>query len=70
MCASRWLWGVDEYAGRGYSPRKAWVLQCLEQLADMYAIDLLRHAVMSNHYHLVAHHDDNRWVSTCGVVSI
>jgi hypothetical protein len=35
-CVRRaWLWGVDEYAGRDYSHRKAWVLERLEQLSSI-----------------------------------
>ena len=39
-CVRRaWLWGVDEYAGRDYSHRKDWVLERLQQLAAVFAID-------------------------------
>ena len=31
-CVRRaWLWGYDDYAGRDYSHRKAWVLERLKQ---------------------------------------
>jgi REP element-mobilizing transposase RayT len=57
-CVRRaWLWGVDEYAGRDYSHRKAWVLERLEFLTAIFAIDICAYAVMSNHYHLVLHVD-------------
>jgi hypothetical protein len=40
-CVRRaWLWGVDEYAGKDYSHRKAWVLERLAQLSSMFAIDI------------------------------
>lgn len=60
-CVRRaWLWGVDQYAGKDYSHRKAWVLERFEQLSSMFAIDICAYAVMSNHYHLVLHVDQQR----------
>lgn len=57
-CVRRaWLWGRDEYAGRDYSHRKAWVLERLSIQASIFAIDICAYAVMSNHYHLVLHVD-------------
>jgi hypothetical protein len=47
-CVRRaWLWGVDEYAGKDYSHRKAWVLERLAQLSSMFAIDICAYAVMT-----------------------
>jgi REP element-mobilizing transposase RayT len=60
-CVRRaWLWGFDAYAGRDYSHRKHWVLERLEFLSSVFAIDICAYAVMSNHYHLVIHVDRNR----------
>jgi hypothetical protein len=60
-CVRRaWLWGFDEYAGKDYSHRKAWVLERLKSLSFVFAIDLCAYAVMSNHYHLVLHVDRAR----------
>ena len=60
-CVRRaWLWGVDEYAGRDYSHRKQWVIERLELLATIFAINICAYAVMSNHYHLVLHVDAER----------
>lgn len=60
-CVRRaWLWGVDEYAGRDYSHRKAWVLERMAQQASVFAIDICAYAIMSNHYHLVIHVDAKR----------
>ena len=60
-CVRRaWLWGVDEYAGKDYSHRKTWVLERLQLLSSVFAIDICAYAVMSNHYHLVLHVDRTR----------
>jgi hypothetical protein len=60
-CVRRaWLWGFDEYAGRDYSHRKAWVLDRLAHLNHLFTIDVCAYAVMSNHYHLVLHVDQSR----------
>lgn len=60
-CVRRaWLWGYDDYAGRDYSHRKAWVLHRLRYLADIFSIDLCAYAIMNNHYHLVLRVDRQR----------
>jgi REP element-mobilizing transposase RayT len=60
-CVRRaWLWGFDAYAQRDYSHRKNWVLERLELLASIFAIDVCAYAVMSNHYHVVLHVDRKR----------
>ena len=60
-CVRRaWLWGYDAYAGKDYSHRKAWVLNRLRCLADIFSIDLCAYAIMSNHYHLVLRVDRQR----------
>ena len=60
-CVRRaWLWGFDAYAGRDYSHRKSWVLERLQCLSSVFAIDICAYAIMSNHYHLVVHVDQRR----------
>lgn len=60
-CVRRaWLWGFDEYAGRDYAHRKQWVIERIEFLATVFAINICAYAVMSNHYHLVLHVDADR----------
>jgi len=63
-CVRRaWLWGVDEYTGRDYSHRKEWMLERLQFLSAVFAIDICAYAVMSNHYHLILHVDQRRAAS-------
>jgi REP element-mobilizing transposase RayT len=63
-CVRRaWLCGVDEYAAKDYSHRKAWVAQRLGQLTAIFAIDICAYAVLSNHYHVVLHVDQTRCAS-------
>src|SRR5687767_4238076 len=60
-CVRRaWLCGMDSYAGKDYSHRKAWVLHRLEQLSASFAVNVCAYAVMNNHYHLVLHIDVRR----------
>lgn len=67
-CVRRaWLWGFDEYAGKDYSHRKEWVLERLQVLTRIFAIEICAYAIMSNHYHLVLHVDAaraRRWGDT------
>jgi hypothetical protein len=36
-----WLWGIDDdYAGKDYSHRKAWVIDRLKQLCSIFPIAL------------------------------
>ena len=60
-CVRRaWLWGFDEYAGKDYSHRKQWVLDRMTRLSQAFAVDVCSYAIMSNHYHLVVHVDQQR----------
>jgi len=69
-CVRRaWLWGFDAYAARDYSHRKAWLLERLELLSSLFAIDLCAYAVLSNHYHLVLHVDRAR-IHACSAAEI
>ena len=46
------LLGFDSVSGRDYSHRKRWLLERLQLLLAVFAIDCCAYAVMSNHYHL------------------
>ena len=47
------LCGVDEYTGRNFEHRKAWVEKRLHWIAGSFAVAIHAYAVMSNHLHLV-----------------
>ena len=53
-CVRRaFLCGDDNVTGKNYDHRKAWVVEKLKHLTDIFAIKLCAFAVLSNHYHLV-----------------
>ena len=47
------LCGHDRRSGRDYSHRREWVRGRLEELAGIFAIEVLGYAIMGNHMHLV-----------------
>lgn len=64
-CVSRcvrraFLCGEDAYSQQSYEHRKAWVIERLQTLSTVFAVDICAYAVMSNHYHLVVHIDRAR----------
>ncbi|QGS50556.1 hypothetical protein [Shewanella putrefaciens] len=68
-CCSRvvrraFLCGDDDYSGKNYDHRRAWVESLLFKLEAIFAIDVVAFAVMSNHLHVVLRIDvetANRW---------
>lgn len=57
-CVRRqFLCGEDPLTGNDYSYRKEAIEQRPALLAEVFAIDVCAYAVMSNHYHLVLHVD-------------
>lgn len=60
-CVRRaFLWGEDMLTGTNYAHRKVWVINRLQELAEVFAIDICAYAIMSNHYHLVLRVDRQR----------
>ena len=57
-CVRRaFLCGVDDYDGRDYSHRRAWLVERLRRIAPCFAVDVYAYTVLSNHFHLVLRHD-------------
>jgi REP element-mobilizing transposase RayT len=60
-CVRRaWLCGEDPYTGKSFEHRRQWVLDRMRELVDIFAIDLLAYAILSNHYHVVVHVDADK----------
>ncbi len=60
-CVRRaWLCGEDPYTGKSFEHRRQWVLDRLQELADIFAIDVCAYAILSNHFHVVLHVDADK----------
>ena len=55
-CVRRtFLCGFDRQNNINYEHRKQWIVDRIQLLSSLFAVDLCSYAVMSNHYHLVVH---------------
>ena len=54
------LCGNDRHSGRCFDHRKDWARDRLHHLTQLFAIDVLAYAVMSNHMHIVVRVDEER----------
>ena len=67
-CVRRaFLCGEYKYTGISYDHRRGWIADKIKELSRVFAIDIAAYAVMSNHYHIVLHIDQESaesWSST------
>jgi hypothetical protein len=53
-CVRRaFLYGFDALTRRDFSHRKSWLVDRLQHLAAIFAIDVCAYAIMENHYHTI-----------------
>ncbi|WP_028863806.1 transposase [Psychromonas aquimarina] len=69
-CVRRaFLCGEDKYSGQSFEHRRQWMVDRIRFLSSIFAIDVCAYAVMSNHYHLVLHINEQE-IETCSDLDI
>lgn len=53
------LCGTDYTTGQSFEHRRMWIVERIRLLSSAFAIDVAAYAIMSNHYHLILHVDQN-----------
>jgi len=60
-CVRRaFICGRDKVSGKDFSHRRDWIEKHLLLLSEAFCIDIAGYAIMSNHYHVVLHVDQER----------
>ncbi|MCF6324470.1 MAG: transposase [Gammaproteobacteria bacterium] len=64
-CVSRcvrraFLCGSDQISGNSYEHRRQWIEDKLLELTGIFSLDICAYAIMSNHYHVVFHVDQDK----------
>jgi len=63
-CVRRaFLCGEDKQTGMSYEHRRGWIADKMKCLSTIFSIDVAAYAVMSNHYHIVLHVDQETAVN-------
>ena len=78
-CVRRaFLCDIDTFTKKSYEHRRQWLEDKLQEIGDIFAIDICSYAIMSNHYHVVLHINNkqakswsfdeviNQWHKLCG----
>jgi hypothetical protein len=61
VCAKSFLCGFDKLTGQNFDHRRGWIVERMNELAQIYAVRVLAFSAMSNHMHLALQFDP-AWV--------